>query len=530
MVDFSTTQKSSTPDESVQHAALANDRASQRHIRGSTILFIGRIISLVLNFGVQVLTVRYLTKSDYGAFAYALSIASIGASISLFGLDKAVSRFIPIYHEKNDLRKMLGAVVMTFGTIVGIGLALVFIVIGLRGVWSTYVLDDATALSLLVIMIALAPMQAMDSWFQGMFAVFAKPRAIFFRRHVLGPGLKLLAVIIVIISGATVYTLALGYLIGGFLGLLAYMTMLWQLLRENNLLQGSLIRNLDMPFREVFSFSSPLLTSDVVTILRSSMVIVLLEYFANTTEVAEFRAVLPVAGLNLVVMQSFKYLFTPLAARLFSREDWHGLNDLYWHTAIWIAVFSFPIFAVSFSLARPVTVLLFESRYASSAIILAILALGNYFNSALGLNSYTLRVYGKVRFIVGIDLASGLLSLVLSLLLIPQYGAVGAAIAVSSTIIIYNLLNHAGLSLGTEIKLFRWRYLRVYTSIIAGAALLWLCDALLELHFGISFALTALVSIMLLRINREVLDVEVMFPELKRLPFLRTLMMTKAEA
>ncbi len=536
MVDFGTTQESVAPEIPAQGATSDIDgtsdidRASQRHIRGSTILLVGRIISLALNFGVQVLTVRYLTKSDYGAFAYALSIASIGASISLFGLDKAVTRFIPIYHEKGDLRKMLGTVVMTLGTIIGIGLALIFIVTGLRAVWGAYVVNDPTALSLLVIMIALAPMQAMDSWFQGMFAVFAKPQAIFFRRHVLGPLLRLLAVLVVILSGATVYTLAVGYLIGGLLGLLAYLTMLWQLLRENKLLAGSLIRNLDIPFREVFSFSSPLLTSDVVTILRSSMVIVFLEYFTTTTEVAELRAVLPVAGLNLVVMQSFKYLFTPLAARLFAREDKQGLNNLYWRTAIWIAVFSFPIFAVSFSLAQPLTILIFEERYASSGIILAILALGNYFNAAVGLNSYTLRVYGKVRYIVGIDLASGLLSVAFSLLLIPRYGAIGAAIAVSATLIIYNLLNHAGLSLGTEIDLFQWRYLRVYASIIASAALLWLFDALLEPHFGISFALTALVSIVLLRINREVMDVEVMFPELKRLPLLRTLMMTKVEA
>ncbi|HZD10740.1 MAG TPA: oligosaccharide flippase family protein, partial [Candidatus Binatia bacterium] len=308
---------SSNSGELDSHRSESNEKASKRHIRGSSILLAGRVVSLGLNFGVQVLTVRYLAKSDYGAFAYALSVVSMGASVSLFGLDKAVARFIPIYHENSNLRRMLGAVVMTAGTVLGIGLALIFLVAGLRGILADYVVKDPQSLSLLVVLIALAPMQAFDSWFQGMFAVFAKPQAIFFRRHVLGPGLKLLAVLVVIFSGAGVYTLALGYLAGGILGLLAYLTMLWQLLRENNLLQASLLRNLELPFREVFSFSTPLLTSDVVNILRSSMVIVFLEYFANTVEIAEFRAVLPVAGLNLVVMQSFKYLFTPLAARLF---------------------------------------------------------------------------------------------------------------------------------------------------------------------------------------------------------------------
>src|SRR5690606_40031752 len=108
-------------------------KATRRHIRGSSILFAGRLISIALNFGVQVLTVRYLLKSDYGAFAYALSIASIGASVALFGLDKAVARFIPIYEECGEDDKMLGTIVMTLLTILGIGAALVLGVIGFRG-------------------------------------------------------------------------------------------------------------------------------------------------------------------------------------------------------------------------------------------------------------------------------------------------------------------------------------------------------------------------------------------------------------
>lgn len=524
--------------ELARHRTETNQEASQRHIRGSSILLVGRFVSLGLNFAVQVLTVRYLSKSDYGAFAYALSVVSMGASVSLFGLDKAVARFIPIYHENDRLRRMLGAIVMTLGTIIAIGLALIFLVTGLRSALGASLVNDPQALSLLVILVALAPMQALDSWFQGMFAVFAKPHAIFFRRHVLGPGLKLLAVVIVMLSGAGVYTLAWGYLIGGIVGLLAYVTMLWKLLRDNGLLQPSLWRKMELPFREVFSFSSPLLTSDVVNILRTSMVIVLLEYFASTTQIAEFRAVLPLAGLNLVVMQSFKYLFTPLAARLFAREDKEGLNSLYWQTAIWIAVFTFPVFAVTFALAQPLTVLLFGDRYASSGIILAILALGNYFNSALGLNAYTLRVYGKVRAIVSIDIASGLLSLLVSLLLIPSYGALGAAIGVAITLIVYNLLNHLGLLLGTDIRLFEPRYLRVYASIVAGAILLWLANGLIETQLpnvfnmgdlaqyatpALSFALAALLSILLLRLNRGVMDVDNMFPELKRVPLVRKL-------
>src|SRR5687768_863741 len=73
---------------------------TRKYMRGSTLLLGGRAISIVLNLAVQVLTVRYLAKSDYGAFAYALGAASIGSRAILLGLDKGVTRFLPIYHER----------------------------------------------------------------------------------------------------------------------------------------------------------------------------------------------------------------------------------------------------------------------------------------------------------------------------------------------------------------------------------------------------------------------------------------------
>src|SRR5690606_37402454 len=160
-------------------------------------------------------------------------------------------------------------------------------------------------------------------------------------RHVLGPGLKLLAVLLVMLTRSNVFWLSAGYLIGGLLGIATYVVLLVQVLKSKGLWTQFNPREIKWPTREVFGFSIPLLTSDAMNILKSNMVVILLEYFATTLQVAEFQAVWPVARLNLFVMQSFKYLFTPLAARLFARDDMEGVNDLYWKTATWIALFSF---------------------------------------------------------------------------------------------------------------------------------------------------------------------------------------------
>ena len=85
---------------------------SRRLIRGSSLLLFGRLLSVAANFGTQVMIVRYLSKTDYGIFAYALAIAGAGQSIAVLGLDRAVGRFLPMYDERGEHGRLLGALLM----------------------------------------------------------------------------------------------------------------------------------------------------------------------------------------------------------------------------------------------------------------------------------------------------------------------------------------------------------------------------------------------------------------------------------
>jgi O-antigen/teichoic acid export membrane protein len=222
-------------------------------------------------------------------------------------------------------------------------------------------------------------------------------------------------------------------------------------------------------------------------------------------------------------MTSFALLFTPMAARLFARDDREGINNLYWQTAIWIAVFSFPIFALSFSLAEPLTVLLFGARYEQSAIILALLSFGYYFNAALGFNGLTLKVFGKLRYIVTVNIAAALVNVGVNLLLIPRYGALGAAIGTCGTLVAHNFFKQAGLALGTGISLFEWRHLKVYTVIGLSALGLLLIQIAFSPPALVSLVLAGLASALVILINRSSLAVGQTFPELLRFPLMRRL-------
>jgi O-antigen/teichoic acid export membrane protein len=504
-------------------AAMPVNQAAKKHLRGSTLLLAGRVLAMAINFAVQVLTVRYLSKSDYGAFAYALSMISLGSSLAVFGLEKTITRFVPVYQERGEYHKLFGTLIMSVSTVFSIGFFLVLLVFGLKGWLAESFVSDPLSVELLLLMIVLSPIQALDSLMVGMLAVFASPRAIFFRRYILGAGLKLLVVLLLILLHTDVYFLSIGYVVATALGVMLYSGILINYLRHQEFSKYFDIQKVIFPVKEVFSFSIPLLTTNFVYLIRSQLVIVLLEYFRGTLDVAAFRAVQPVSDLNTVVIQSFAFLFMPMMARLFAREDQKGIDDLYWQSAVWITVISFPIFLVTFSLAQPLTILLFGERYAQSGLIMAVLAFGYYFNAALGFNADTLRVYGRLRYTVAIDFLAMLVCLGLSLILIPRYGAMGATIVTCGTLVMYNILNHLGLKFATKINLFEWRYLRVYLSIVLGTLGLAILQKLLAPPIYIGVVLAGLISLIVLLINRRVLNIQETFPELLRFPLVRFL-------
>jgi O-antigen/teichoic acid export membrane protein len=469
-----------------------------------------------VNLAAQVIIVRYLSKADYGAFAYGVSIALVGQTIAAFGLDRAISLFAPVYHERRDYRKLFGTIALVVGTILAVGLVLVAVVYILHAVAGGSVTKDPQAASLLLVLILLAPVQALDATFSGLYAVFGSARAIFLRTYVLAPLLRIAVVGLLVLTGSSATFLAAGYVAAAVVGVAVYVPLLRQLASEAAA-EGASVRDIDVPAREILSLTTPLLTTSLVWVAIASTDAILLEWFHGTTEVGAFRAIQPAAELNLFVILAFTPLFAPLAARLFARENRVALNDLYWQTAAWIATLSFPIVVVTALFAEPVTTTLYGSRYSESAAYLAILAVGYYVQSALGFNGITLSVFRAVRYIVPLNLLAVLVNLGVNLALIPRYGALGAALGTCGTLLAHNLLKQAALRRATGLAFFDATYGAVYALIGLGFAAVLVWTRLVTSDVVLQLPVAAAVCAAVVALSLRRLAVFETFPEVARL-------------
>ena len=229
-------------------AAGPGAEGSRGHVRGSSLLVLGRVIALALGMVTQVIIVRTLTKAEFGAFAYALAIASAARILLSLGQGRLLSRFMATYEEQRDYARMFGAMFLAVATIVVTSVLAIGALFLLSEELIGSVVDDDKAVRLVLILILLSPLEALDQVFVSLFAVFTKPRTIFFRKHLLGPGLRLVVVLCLVVVGASVEFLAVGYVLAAVAGVALYTGLLVSVLRERGLLQELRPRQIVVPF------------------------------------------------------------------------------------------------------------------------------------------------------------------------------------------------------------------------------------------------------------------------------------------
>ena len=509
LVDLSSVTDEKTGSDS---AGIARDQ-----IRGSSLFLVGNVLSIAITFLPHLVLVRYLTPEAFGHLAYALSLIGIGNTYAL-GFNEAMSRFVPIYHARRENSKVLGTIVVVFAiTLLISGLLIVTFAVASGPILALLTKGREPA-GLLLILMFMIPLETTALLNINLLACFARAREIFWGRFIMAPGLRVIVITLVVFRHSGLPSLAYGYLLAELITVVLFSVLIVrELRRQKLLLKLSCVR---FPAREIFAFSVPLMASNVIGMLGSSIPVLLLGYFHPMSTVAYYRVVLPAACLCNMIPGNFIPLYLPSASRLFAKGDTAGINHLFWETSLWMSVLAFPIFLATSCFAQPLTIYLYGARYAPSAPILAILSLGYFINASFACNVVTLKVLGKIRLMVMLNIATPIILVVFNLLLIPRYGAVGAAVGTSAGLIMQNLPRQLALWFagGGSISFFEKRFASFFLVLGSSAISLHLIQLFTSINIYVALTLALIVSTFVLWLVKKHLKIADTFPEILRVP------------
>ena len=496
--------------ETNDSAGVARDQ-----IRGSSFLLLGNVLSLAITFLPHLVLVRYLSTEAFGHLAYALSLVAVGKTYAL-GFNEAMSRFVPLYHAKRDSSRVFGSIIVVyFVTLCLSGLFVLAFAVASRPILALLTKGREPA-GLLLILMFLVPLETMELLIMNLFACFGRASEIFWGRYIVPPGMKVIVIALVVFRHLELSSLAYGYVLAELIMIFPFSVLLLRELNRQGLLQN--LRSVRLPIREIFSFSVPLMSSNLIGLLGGSIPVLLLGYFYPISTVAYYRVVLPAAGLSTMVSANFMPLYMPSASRLFAKGDMRGINQLFWRTSLWMSVLAFPIFLATACFARPLTVFLYGARYSPSAPILAILSLGYFCNVIFAFNSVTLKVLGKIRLMVALNVVTPIVIVVFNLLLIPHFGAIGAAVATAGGLVTQNLLRQIGLWLGGGLSFFEMQYASFFLILGSSALVLSLVEHFTPNNLYVELTLGLSASAFVLWLVKRHLRIADTFPEILRIP------------
>ena len=410
---------------------IGGDRASigRLLVHGAGVSIGVRVIGIALSYAANVLLSRTLGVEAFGEYVIALSWALTLTLPAKAGFDNSALRYSTIYLERGDFASFRGFVRTAAAAIAIVSLAITAVIGFAGGQFMPVGAATRAWAALLVLPLALL------TFFSVVMRTAHRIVSSQFYEQILRPALIILGIGVVFFEGLRLKpATAMGLTVfASAAALLALLVEMQRTFRAARIHQPRY-----QEWREWLTVSAPMLLMGVVQELTNQIDIILLGQMADARAAAVFAASWRLASLVPFALVGLATLGAPLIAAAYERRSSAELHRVSSIVARLSFVFALLSALVLYIFARPLLGL-FGPGFASGDRVLAILLLGGVVNAFTGLVSYFATMTGRERQALVIFAGALVVSIGLNIILIPRFGAVGAAVASSSATIAWNI-------------------------------------------------------------------------------------------
>jgi O-antigen/teichoic acid export membrane protein len=402
-----------------------SDQSLAQRLAGA--VFLIRVVSAVLAYIAQVLLARWMGSHEFGIYVYVWTwVLLIGGVVDL-GLASSAQRFVPEYAENKSLLRGF----LTGGRWLATGIATAFAVLAAAGVkllepW----LDNQTVIPLYLACVTL-PMYALTHIQDGIARSYNWVHLALWPQYIL----RQLAII-----GLMAAAYFAGLPMDAATAMIAAVVAVWattvgQLLMLNRRLHQTVVAGPKAyAIKTWFATSIPILLVEGFYLLLTYVDIIILQQFRPSDEVAVYYA----AAKTLSLVAFIYFSVSATTAHKFTEYhvagDRERLASFLTQSIKWTFWPSLVATVVVLACGRPL-LWLFGESFVDGYYLMFVLAIGLLARSAIGPVERLLNMLGEQRVCAMVYAAAFALNLILCFVLIPHYGAAGAAIATSVALV-----------------------------------------------------------------------------------------------
>ena len=454
-----------------------DDTYVARVARGAGISTAGQGVGRVLGYASQVALAQLLGGTFYGFYVAGVAVVNGVHILSRFGMENGVVRYVAHHREHGDTARIKGTIVQALLITLAISLVLSAVMFFGAGPIVGWLPQDAPemvgVLRAFAFVLPFFVFMSMTAWSTQGFQTVTYAAYI---QQLIRPGLFLLFVGACYVLGAGIIGAIAAYALAMFLAGLAglyYLRKLFPPLFDRR--TGTKFET-----KALFGVSVPMSITQGAQYLNNFSAVLILGAFAAGAPVGIFNAAARTATFLTAVRFAFSGIFSPIISGLHARQDTEEMGRLYKDVSRWIFTGAFALFLVIVVFA-PQVMSVFGEGFGEGVVALVIVAVAQLYSSSVGPAPRMLAMTGNQNFAMIATSVAAVTGVVVSIILIPRYEILGAAIGMATAIITEN----TGTMAAVKWRLGFWPFNLAWLKPLAAGAI----------AAGVTYGITLLVTL-----------------------------------
>jgi len=403
---------------------------SQSFIKNGFWTLFARGFGSAISFLVILIIARLLGPADFGIFSLCLTIVTIIAVLSKWGLDIVVLKQVAT-NMLNNLKKAKGYIVSSFAMVLCMSFIVALTIWLIMGIFSEYFIENYKISETLLIFIwSIIPLSLIVILGEA-YKSCGRPVLATSLQTVIAPLLILIMIgVLLIFEYVSLSSLVFVYVMGLFIALF-FSIFAWIKVFPKSKVDI-------ISFKQLFLDGWPILIVTSSVLVMNWTDIIILGVFVTEEELGVYYAASRVALASTLVLVAVNSINAPKFAKFYEKGDFDQISEIAQQASVvLLAIVSVPSFL--FVIFPEWVMSWFGGSYSTGAGPLTILAIGQYVNVVCGSVGYLLTMTGKEKTLRNIILVSAAVNIVLNLFFVQLFGMLGVSYATAISIILWNI-------------------------------------------------------------------------------------------
>ncbi len=471
----------------------ASTRDLMRAARGGGLKFAGSLAGLVLTFLLQLVLARFLGDSGYGRLRLSILVTELTARLSALGLESPVLRFVPLAMADRDDARLRGILRITFGIPLAVSCAAGLAIWVFADAIAVRLFDDTLQTPALRMMAPAVPLASLIGVLETSSRAFDRVSASVIAGDLVRHATQILLSLALLSAGFALLGAAGAYLLALVLTTAIFLVLLARLLRWRRRRGESVA----YPFSVVWRQALPTYLNRLMAEFAGRLESLALGFFGLAAGVGVYGIAFQLSNVVRVFFIALSQVSTPMISELYQQGGVERLAPFYRSITKWGVTVTLPSL-LAVALFAEELLWLFGEDFQAGTVAVRILVFGVLSDAATGTCGAILAMTGHARLLAINGAAFLVATIVFDLLLIPDYGVLGAAFAGALSRAVMNLVRVGQVYVLFRILPYNREFVKPLLAAAVTVAVAWLFDSRLTLphpllHAAVGMALIGVV-------------------------------------